>query len=150
MTQDMHSIIEVDVALAAVSVTGDLNGADVDRRGFESCEFIANIGIESGTLDATNFYELEIEEADDNGSDAAGSYTDVAAADILDDIAGTNTGTFALLNAAGEAPSIHRCAYIGQKRWVRIVINETLSAATIPMSAVAVKGHPRTAPTNNP
>lgn len=62
-----------------------------------------------------------IEEADDNGSGAPGTYGTVAAADIMPSpevgVYGTAT-TFLPFNAASTV--VQRIDYIGRKRWVRV------------------------------
>src|SRR5688572_9977034 len=93
MTKDLHSSIKVVEALRSLIRTADANGLNVNLRGFESCEFVVNVGTSGDTLAAGLNISFEMQEADDNGSGSPGTYGNVAAADII----GGNGG------AAGQA-----------------------------------------------
>lgn len=116
-----NHIDEVESVRPAVhSVT--VNGEEVDARGADSVTFVATIGAIVGAA-ADGF--IEIQESDVSGS----GYTAVAAADLL----GAEPTALA-------ANATHRVGYIGNKRYLRAVLDiggETSIAGAI----VAIKAH---------
>lgn len=129
---DGHSNIGSVIALANQNITTDTTtvGAIIDTAGFESCEFI----VASGTL-TDGAYALKLEQGDDSGlSDAA----DVPAAEIL----GVLTGF-----AATDDDTTKRVGTIGKKRYQRLsIVSTATTTGGTNFSAVAVQGHPHTAP----
>lgn len=98
-------------AFAPAAQTATVTGADIDLHGYDS----ATVCVHPGTrTDGT--HTPKIQEADDNGSGAAGSYADVAAGDQV--------GTFAAI----ASNTIQKVAYKGNKKWLRVVV--TVSGAT--------------------
>ena len=77
-------------------------------------------------------------------SDDDSVFTDVADADVVGSVTGTNTGTMALVNASGELDTAYKAAYVGSKRYVRPAINVTgthTNGTTIGIAAA--QGHTR-------
>lgn len=127
---DLHSNIDDRVALNLQDITtGTVVGTIIDTSGFESIEFI----IQSGAInDGT--YTLILEEGDDAGlSDAAV----VSAEETL----GTLTGFIST-----DDNTTIRVGSIGKKRYQRLSILAASSTGTNEFSAVALLGHPHTAP----
>ena len=146
-TRDNYSGQKVVSALEAAVITGDTNGITVDLQGFESCLLIANVGAADATLDGSNKIELEVEEAADDGTGSPDTWADVADADLLQWVAGTNDGTFALIDADSEDSQLYITGYRGSKRFVRLVVNET-GTVSIELAAEAVLGHAHQEPVN--
>ncbi len=111
-------------------------GAVIDRLGFDSLTYV----IETGTLvDADATFAVLLEESDVSGS----GYTTVAAGDLI--------GTLALAGFTFAADGVCRkLGYIGNKRYTRLTITPANNASAAPLAAVAILGHPTSAPTSNP
>lgn len=133
-----HDILPV-LALAPQASTASRNGLDIDRSGYEALDFHVMVGtITDGT------HTAKLQEADDNGSGAPGTYTDVAAAALI--------GAFSAMTTGGGngGSNVHEVGYIGGKRWVRIAT--TVSGATTGgvYGATAVYGRARHQPLTLP
>lgn len=135
-SQDMHNNVFGYVALETQAITTDTttNGEIIDTQGFESVEFVAL----SGTLTDGDYLPL-VEDGDD------ASLSDAAA--VSDDfLLGTEADA---AFAATDDNTVKRIGYVGHKRYVRysVVSSSTSSGGTL--SAVALLGRPRTAPTED-
>jgi hypothetical protein len=116
-------------------VAADVDGSSVDLQGYESVTFIASVGETTTTLNSTNNIELEVEESADDSS-----FTDVDDDDLIGEVAGTNDGCFGVIDAAADDDASFRCQYVGDKRYVRPVINVIGTVATgPPIGVVAIK-----------
>ena len=118
--RDLHNHIKVTQVLTPSAKTADVNGSSVDMQGWEALEFIAVVGAEGDTLSGSVKIELEMEHSMDDST-----FTDVADADALGEVTGTNTGTFAVIDIAAEANLMYKGGYIGANRYVRPVVNLT-------------------------
>ena len=119
-----------------------INGVGVDLQGYEGALIVAEVGAEGDTLGASDHIQLELEESEDDST-----YADVADADVIGTVTGTNTGTIAKIDAAAEAPAVHFASYIGAKRYLRVVDNRTGTHTNgTPTSATIVRGHARHQP----
>lgn len=129
-----HSLKPV-LALAPAAKTATGNGLDVDLSGFEAAVFHLVVGT---VTDGTHTPKLQ--EADDNGSGAPGTYSDVAAAGMINSFTALTTG------AGNGGSAVQEVGYIGSKRWVRIVV--TVSGATTGgvYGATVVLGRARSEP----
>jgi hypothetical protein len=112
-----HNVLPV-LALSAANRTADADGATIDRLNAEDVALVAVVGVSADTLSGSVYIALEVEHSD-NGS----VWTDCADADIVGSVTGVTTGTFAIVDAAAEDDAVFECAYIGGKRYVRIVAN---------------------------
>lgn len=133
--KDMHKNIKVLSAIApqAVGTTGAAGGktsAAIDRRGYESVEFVFNAG---GSASAADTITPVITEADATN----GTFTSVANADLIGD-----ETALTLATAAGQGKGI---GYRGNKRYLKIKLYG-LGTATAIVSAMAVLGNPHKAP----
>jgi len=81
---------------------------------------VVNVGNSGDTLSGSVYIELEVETSDDNST-----WVDAADAMITGAVTGTNTGTFAVINAPTEDSAIFTTAYLGRERYVRVVVNVT-------------------------
>jgi len=131
--RDMHNNISILTALApaAVGTTGAANGrlsSVLDRRGFETVEFIYSSGASASVADTITPVILEADTTN-------GSFTSVAAADLL--------GTEAALTLT--AAKSGRVGYIGNKRYLKIRLYG-VGTATALVGAVAVLGAPSVRP----
>ncbi len=134
--------IKVTSALDAVSLTATTNGIVIDTQGYESLAFAISVGI-FATFDGTNNLAIKVQEGDQaNLSDAA----DIASGDYLDARTQAGAAWDRLLNSAAEDAEAYVIGVaLGTKRYRRLVFTEA-GIVTVPISAVAVLGHPRHAP----
>jgi hypothetical protein len=116
--------------------TSDTNCTAVDMQGYNECLFAVSVGNSGDTLDGSNYIELEVEESTDNSS-----FTDVANADLIKYVTGTNTGTFAKVDdSATEDQAVYFTSYRGTKRYVRVVLNFTgTHSSGTPISVLAIQ-----------
>lgn len=132
-SRDLHNNIKATPALnpQAIASSTTVNGAIIDLAGYESAEFL----IQSATLtDGT--YTPSITEGDaSNLSDGAA----VAAGDLIGTVA---DATF----AATADNSVKKLGYKGGKRYIRLNITSTGVTSGGTLAAVAVLGHPKSAP----
>ena len=129
----MHNNISILHAItpAAVGTTGIAGGklsSALDRRGFNSVEFIYSSGASASVADTITPVVYE-------GDTTNGSFTSVATADLL--------GTEAALTLT--AAKSGRVGYNGNKRYLKIRLYGT-GTATAVVAAVAVLGKPAQAP----
>lgn len=136
--KDMYNEETWEQLIAPAVRTADANGTAVNLAGYGSASFCASIGVvPSGdqTLDASNKFEFELEESDDNST-----FSDVADADVIDYVAGTNDGCFGVVDDSTEAYAVFTCHYIGDKQYVRPVLNVTGTMNTgTPIGVTGVK-----------
>src|SRR5690606_6904562 len=122
--RDMHNNIKVVHAItpAAVGTTGIAGGklsAAVDRRGYDSVEFVYSTGTSASAADTITPVVYE-------GDATDGSFTSVADADLL--------GTEAPITLATAASG--KIGYRGNKRYLKLRLYGTGTATAI-VSAVA-------------
>lgn len=116
----LYSDVSYNQVIDPATVTADTDSASVDTQDYSDVLFLVNVGESGDTLDASNYIELEVEESDDNVT-----FTDVADEDLNAYVAGTNDGTFALVDASDEDDAVYFTGYTGIKRYVRVVVNVT-------------------------
>ena len=131
--RDMHNNITVVHAISpqTVSTTGAANGrlsAVVDRRGFDTTEFVFSSGASASVADTITPILYDSDTATTAGFAAA------AAADTI--------GLTALTLSAAKSG---RVGYIGNKRYVGLRVYGTGTATAI-VSAVAIAGKASRAP----
>ena len=131
---DMHNNVNGAVAMNSQSISSNTTtaGEIIDTQGFESLEYL----VQSGTI-TDGAYAFLLEEGDDSGlSDAAA----VPAANILGDLVGF---------ADTDDDSVKRVGSIGKKRYQRLSLVSTGVTTGGAFSAIAVQGHPKSAPVAN-
>jgi hypothetical protein len=132
--QDMHNNISNLVALDFQTISTDTTtqGAIIDTQNFYSLEFL----LFSGTI-TDGDYAIKMEDGDDSGlSDAADVNSDFILGSLSD-------AAF----AAADDNTTKRVGYVGNKRYVRLSIVSTNVSSGGDLGALAIKGHPRSAPT---
>lgn len=142
--KDLFSNLAVTQLIDPATITSDTNGSSVDMQGYNSLMMVANIGESGDTLSGSVKIEMELEESDDDAT-----FTDVADANMVGEVAGTNDGTFAVVDDAAEDDARYICGYKGTKRYVRPVINVTGTHTNgTPIGVTALQGHAENAPVN--
>ena len=94
----------------------------------------------------TGTITLKLEHADDSTTfDTAGSYSNVAADDIIG--ATPASGIIFTLATAAQAAAITKIGYVGGKKWLKFTLVENDSNATgTQISVSMIKGHPQDVP----
>ena len=137
--KDLRSNISVVQTIAPVAGAADATGATDDLQGYESCTFVIDAGIEGITLSGSNMLQIELEESSDNST-----WTDVSASTSVIGATPDSNGVVATFDADGEIPAVATVAYIGDKRYVRVIANFSGTHGTAtPYSVTAIRGHAR-------
>jgi hypothetical protein len=134
--RDLHHNLAFRRAISPVSVADStpLVSQIIDTAGFNSLEFAINIG---GVADADATFTVLVEDGNAaNLSDAAA----VADSGLL----GTELLAGFQFDDDNEVRSI---GYIGYKRYARLTITPVNNASAALLSAMAILGHPASAPT---
>ena len=132
MERDLHSNVNGLIALAAAAINSNTTtvGEIIDSLGFEALEFFVSMATITDGV-----YALLLEEGDDSGLADA---TAVSADETL----GVLTGF-----VAADDDSVKRVGSIGKKRYQRLsVVSTGVTTGVSIASALAVLGHPKTAP----
>jgi len=113
-----------------------LVGTAIDRAGFDSLTYI----ILTGTLaDVDATFAVLLEESDASGS----GYAAVDDKDLI------GTEALAGFTFAADGACL-KLGYKGGKRYTRLTITPANNTGAAPISAMAILGHPSSAPTANP
>lgn len=133
--KDMHKNIKVlhvikPVAVGTSGIAGGQLSAVIDRRGYESVEFLFNSG---GSASVADTITPVVYESSVTGS----GFTSVANADLIGD-----ETALTLTTAAGKAKGI---GYRGNKRYLKLRLYGT-GTATALVAAMAVLASPAQAP----
>lgn len=117
------------------TITSDTNSTSVYMKGYDEVLFLVNVGESGDTLSASVKIELEVEESADDST-----YTDVADADLVKYVAGTNDGCFGVIDAAAEDDTPYFTAYRGNSDYARVVLNLTGTHSNgTPISVTAIR-----------
>ena len=144
MIRDLYSNLGESTPIALVTHTADADGTGIDMQGFSSLMLVAVVGVSGDTLSGSVYIELEVEESDDDST-----YTDVANADLQNTVTGTNVGTFALIDDPAEDALTYKTGYLGNKRYIRPVVNVTGTHTNgTPITVIAIRGHAENKPVN--
>ena len=141
--KDLSNNINPAVSLAAAVRSAAANGTGVDLQGYESATVLVDVGAEGDTLSSSVYFELSLEESDDNST-----FTDVAQASIIDGTIAAGGIFLKLDGTAGGNPDtaggIFRVGYVGNKRYLRVVIAKTGTHSNgTPIGAMVVRGSAR-------
>lgn len=133
--RDMHKNIKVvhvikPVAVGTTGIAGGQLSGVIDRRGYDSAEFVFNAG---GSASVADTITPVVYESSTTGS----GFTSVADADLIGSEAALTLST-----SAGKAKGI---GYRGNKRYLKLRLYGT-GTATALVAAVAVLGAPMQAP----
>lgn len=119
--KDMAAISTVTGAVNVQTGTMiDVNYAACDLLHHDGCRASVHVGDSGDTLSGSLDIQLELEHSDDDST-----WSDCADTDITGAVTGSNTGTFAHIDAPGEDSAIFSTQYMGSKRYIRVVMNTT-------------------------
>tara|TARA_R100001510_G_C7494118_1_gene100633 strand:- start:19 stop:483 length:465 start_codon:yes stop_codon:yes gene_type:complete len=141
--KDLSNNIVPVVSIINAVKTAAANGTGVDLQGYESATVLVDVGAEGDTLSSSVYFELSLEESDDDST-----YTDVVQADIIDGTIASGGIFLKLDGTTGGDPDssggIFRVGYVGNKRYIRVVLAKTGTHSNgTPIGAMVVKGHAR-------
>ena len=141
--KDLSNNINPAVSIINAVKTAAANGTGVDLQGYESATVLVDVGAEGDTLSSSVYFELSLEESDDDST-----YTDVAQASIVDGTISSGGIFLKLDGTAGGNPDtaggIFRVGYVGNSRYIRVVIAKTGTHSNgSPIGAMIVRGHAR-------
>lgn len=127
--RDLNNKIKVVTTIEpAASITATTTGTAVDCAGYRSACAVIHTGVHT---DGT--FTPELQESDASGS----GFTTVAAGDLA--------GSFTAVTSANDQ-SVQKVGYLGSKRYLKVVMTETVASAGAFFTAVIVLGDPITAP----
>jgi hypothetical protein len=135
--RDLKNNIAIRRVISPVSVADNTAqvGQIIDRLGFDSLAYVIATG---SIADADATFAVLLEESD--ASDMTGAEA-VADADLI----GTETAAGFQFDDDNEVRSL---GYVGSKRYTRLTVTPSANASAALLSAVAVLGHPLSAPTS--
>lgn len=131
-----HKLQTVNLALPQV-MTADLtpsNGVELNE--CEALNLLAIVGANGGTLDGSNYFDLIVEDSDDDSTYAAVTNTDYILGLTPD-----SSGIVATVDGATDDEQTYRCGYLGPKRYARIRADVTGAGVSIPIALMAEKGY---------
>lgn len=128
----VHSIVPI-----VGNNTTEGTGVYADLQNFEGALMMAHIGDSGDTLSGSVYMTVGFQESDASGS----GFADIAAADLK---GGANN---VVIDAPAEDQVVVARAYVGAKRYVRVLITFTGTHTNgTPIAATVVKCFPRHAP----
>ena len=141
--KDLSNNISPAVSIINAVKTAAGNGTGVDLQGYESATVLVDVGAEGDTLSSSVYFELSLEESDDNST-----FTDVAQAGVIDGTIDSGGIFLKLDGTTGGDPDttggIFRIGYVGGKRYIRVVLAKTGTHSNgTPIGAMVVRGHAR-------
>lgn len=146
--KDLHSNIDIVAAIVPVLVLDATvpDAVEVDLQAFDSAEIEVSVGVKS--VD-TGTITVKLEHADDDGTGSAGSYANVAAADVLGVTPSSGIIHTVDCDADASTSDVFRYGYIGDKRFIKVTIAEVGSNANgVILGVNVVKGNPNLGPTS--
>lgn len=139
--RDFSSEVKPVNAILPQILTASSTSEAIDVRSFDKALIIAQVGTATITPTTTNKFSLVVKES----SSSAGTFTAVAAANLVGALSGTTIGAFAIIDAAGKASNVYKASYVGSKRWIRVAATESGTAA-LRVSATVIGGDLNVAP----
>lgn len=132
MKRDLHHILQDDSggtstgAVASIApaayATATTNGSEADLKGFRSAEIVLDIG-----ADTDGTHTFTIQESNTSGS----GFSAVADADL-------RGGANAIVDPAA---GVVLRGYVGNKRYLRVVLTQTSTTTGLVCGAVILRGH---------
>jgi hypothetical protein len=141
--KDLSNNISPAVSIINAVKTAAGNGTGVDLQGYESATVLVDVGAEGDTLSSSVYFEVSLEESDDNST-----FTDVAQAGVIDGTIDSGGIFLKLDGTTGGDPDttggIFRIGYVGGKRYIRVVLAKTGTHSNgTPIGAMVVRGDAR-------
>ena len=136
--RDLSSQLGLAILLPAAVYSADNTPAAVDLSGFEAALIALSIGVGGITFSGTNKIEFKLTHSDDDVT-----YSDVDQGDVRGATVAAG-GIVKSLVAAHAAPSVTKIAYMGGKRYLKLLADFSGTHGTgTPIDAIVVKGNSR-------
>ena len=126
--RDLKNNISIAGSLAPAARTASVNGTAIDLRGYDAAMVRVSFG---AYTDGTHTPKLQ------HSVDGA-TYTDVAVSDM--------DGAFVAVNSSVGANTAQDVGYLGEQRYLRVVMTVSSATSGALSSAVIVAGYPHNAP----
>ena len=135
--RDMVSNYDLAVSVPPIAISEDREGAAVDLRGYRAATVEIAVGAFSFTGSHKIEWKLEHSDAADTG------FAPVAIGDVLG-VAEVGTGGIVHTNGAtvGAGGQVAKIGYIGGKRYIRVIADQTGTTTTAVASAIVNLGIP--------
>ncbi|ADU12030.1 hypothetical protein [Asticcacaulis excentricus] len=132
--KDIHSGMNIALALAAAVLAADTTSAAIDLQGYDAAEIVLSVGAGGITFSGTNKVEFVLTHSDDDVT-----YTPVTLTDIIGAPAVTN-GIIKALTAAHAEGKAYRFGYKGGKRYLKLMADFSGTHGTgTPISAIVIR-----------
>lgn len=124
-----HNLLVTQPVNPSVATTTQTSGA-IDLQGYGSASVVFSLGQSGDTLSGSLYWTLKLQHSDDDSS-----YTNVAAADVIDGI------TSIVVDDAAEDERSYSMGYIGNKQYIKAVATPTGSHSNgTPLGVLALRG----------
>jgi len=117
---DLKNKLEHLNSIFPQEASADVTGASCNIADAIAVEVVAHIGASGDTLSGSVKIEMELQHSDNNSS-----WDPVPDAQLQGAVAGTNVGTFAVINDPAKDEAIYKAGYIGGKKFLRVIANFT-------------------------
>jgi hypothetical protein len=146
--KDLYNNIIAEQSIAPVLGQNSAapTAVEVDLAGCNSAVILIGTGVEGSSLSTSNYWTWKLEHADESTSvpGTSGSFTSVAAADVLG--VTPASGIVLTIDDDGETPQITKIGYVGGKRFIKIIPAETGTAPDLLQAVYVIKGNLLDAP----
>jgi hypothetical protein len=123
--------------------SSNLTGVGVDLKGFNSATIVlvmGNIDEMGGSPQGGARIDLQLQESDDNSN-----WGNVTGADVVD-LSGVSGVTGGIVASVSDDRTPVGVGYVGEKRYLRAILQPSGLSNGGPAGAIVIKGHPRHAP----
>lgn len=148
--KDLDSNVVVVEGVNPIVMTvavGAKNTGDLDLQAFDGAVVVVHVGAKhaSDTLNSTNKITVLVEDADDDGTGAAGTYASVDAVDMVG--VTPASGVCLTIDDAAKCAMVHQFGYVGSKRFLKVTATPAGTIANgVPIAIELVKGFPQYVP----
>ena len=144
--RDLYNNVLPARAIQAQTITGSaIASGDLDLKGFNAVQVVVDFGDidEMGASpEGAAQIAIKLEHADDDGTGAAGTYSDVVLADVI----GPSSVSAGVIATPTTDAAPVRAGYVGGKRFLRVTLTPTGLTNGGPVGCWLLKGKPLHAP----
>ena len=137
--KDLYNNIIGSMDFENQTISATQTAVEIDLAGCNSAVFFFAFGAEGGTLSESLGWTVTMTHADDDGTGSAGDYASVAAKDVQG--VTPDSGVIITLDDPAEDSTLYKVGYIGDKRFVKLLLTEVGSTTGIPVTILTVKSH---------
>ena len=137
--KDLYNHIALDDSFENQTISATQTAVEIDLAGCNSVVFAIVFGAEGGTLSESLGWTVTMTHADDDGTGVAGDYANVAAKDVQG--VTPSSGVIITLDDAAEDSTVYKVGYVGDKRFVKLLLTEVGTTTGIPVTILTIKSH---------